>query len=192
MKTFCRLNLYLALIHFPVKNKNGETITSAVTNLDLHDIARAARTFGVKRFYVVTPLDDQQDLTRRIISHWVEGYGAKYNPKRKEALSLISVKGEYKDAVKEISLENGMAPVTVATTAGSWDRSLGYEELREKIKQGVPYLLNFGTAWGLSSDFMAKVDYVLDPIEGPGDYNHLSVRSAVSIILDRLISPHKK
>ncbi len=189
MKTFYRPNLYLALIHFPVENKNGETITSAVTNLDLHDIARAARTFGVKRFYVVTPLKDQQDLTRKIISHWVEGYGAKYNPKRKEALGLVSVKGQYADAVKEISLENkGIKPVTVATTAKACDKSLGYEELREKLKQEKPYLLNFGTAWGLASDFMAGVDYVLDPISGPGSYNHLSVRSAVSIILDRLIS----
>ncbi len=49
----------IALIHFPVINKLGETIGSAVTNLDIHDIARAARTFGVDRYYIITPYADQ-------------------------------------------------------------------------------------------------------------------------------------
>ncbi|MCP4687771.1 MAG: RNA methyltransferase, partial [Desulfobacterales bacterium] len=34
-------NLHLALLHYPVVNKNGEPVASAVTNLDLHDISRA-------------------------------------------------------------------------------------------------------------------------------------------------------
>jgi hypothetical protein len=33
---------------------------------------------------------------------------------------------------------------------------------------------------------MKKFDYILEPVYGPGEYNHLSVRSAVAIILDRL------
>ena len=39
--------LYLALVHYPVVNRRGEVIVSALINLDLHDIARAAKTFGV-------------------------------------------------------------------------------------------------------------------------------------------------
>jgi len=35
---------------------------------------------------------------------------------------------------------------------------------------------------------MAEADAALEPIVGPTEYNHLSVRSAVSIILDRLRS----
>ena len=54
--------LYVALIHYPVVNKNGETIASALTNLDLHDISRAAKTYGLEAFCVVTPLEDQKDL----------------------------------------------------------------------------------------------------------------------------------
>ncbi len=50
-------------------NKKGEIIASAVTNLDLHDIARAARTFGVGRFFVVTPLADQKRLVEKIVAH---------------------------------------------------------------------------------------------------------------------------
>jgi hypothetical protein len=34
---------------------------------------------------------------------------------------------------------------------------------------------------------MEQADYILEPIYGPGEYNHLSVRSAVAIILDRLL-----
>jgi hypothetical protein len=52
---------------------------------------------------------------------------------------------------------------------------------------GEPCLLIFGTAWGLSPALLETADFVLAPIEGPTDYNHLSVRSAAAIILDRLL-----
>jgi hypothetical protein len=81
--------LYVALIHYPVVDKNGDIIASAVTNLDLHDISRAAKTYGLKSFYVVTPLEDQRELVERIISHWTNGIGAAYNPKR-PALATIN------------------------------------------------------------------------------------------------------
>ena len=73
-------DLYVALTHYPVVNKRGETIASAVTNLDLHDISRTAKTYGLKSFYVVSPLKDQKTLVQRIISHWTTGAGAVYNP----------------------------------------------------------------------------------------------------------------
>jgi hypothetical protein len=66
------INLYVALAHYPVVNKNGDIITSAVTNLDLHDISRVVKTYGVRSFYVTTPLEDQKTLIKKIVSHWVE------------------------------------------------------------------------------------------------------------------------
>jgi hypothetical protein len=54
------------------------------------------------------------------------------------------------------------------------------------LKDGNLYLLIFGTAWGLPENFIAEADYILNPVIGNTDYNHLSVRSAVAIILDRL------
>ena len=51
-------DLYVALLHHPVYDKNGAVVTTAVTNLDVHDIARLARTFGVRGFYVCTPVAD--------------------------------------------------------------------------------------------------------------------------------------
>ena len=95
-------NLYVALVHYPVVNKNGDVITSSVTNLDLHDIARVAKTYGIKSFYVVTPLADQKALVEKIVSHWTEGLGAKYNPKRREALELIRIEETLEKVVDDI------------------------------------------------------------------------------------------
>lgn len=52
--------IYLALAHHPVANKSGETVTTSLTNLDIHDIARAAETYGVREYHIVHP-DDRRD-----------------------------------------------------------------------------------------------------------------------------------
>ena len=96
-------NIYLALVHFPVYNKSGEVIVSSVTTLDVHDISRVCRTYGVGAFYVVTPLKTQQELVERLVSHWLTGYGAKYNPTRKEALLKTVVKNNLDEVVKQIT-----------------------------------------------------------------------------------------
>lgn len=187
MKRSLTANLYVVLVHYPVVNKNGEIIASAVTNLDLHDISRAARTFGVRSFYVLTPLDDQRALAERIVGYWVKGAGAKYNPMRDEALKLISIKSSLDEVVEEIHGDCGIRPEVVVTCARQHDRSLSYPDFHQLLRSGTPYLLALGTAWGLSEDFIAKADHILDPILGNTDYNHLSVRSAAAIILDRLM-----
>ncbi len=180
-------NIYLALVHYPVVNKNGGTIASAITNLDLHDISRTAKTFGAKAFFVVTPLADQKILAERIIAHWTEGAGARYNPKRGEALRLVRIRERLADAVAEIESREGCRPKMVATTAVRRQGSIGYARCRERIdKEGVPYLLIFGTAWRLDSELFRTMDFTLAPITGQSVYNHLPVRSAVAIILDRL------
>lgn len=181
------VNLYVALIHYPVINRLGDTIASAVTNLDLHDIARSARTYGVKAFYVVTPLADQVGLVKTIVSHWTEGPGSQYNPKRKEALALIRIADSLNGVIEDLNAQRIERPTIVATSARKRLGSISYEELGVKVKTGAPFLLLLGTAWGLSETIMETTDYWLSPLSGPGDYNHLSVRSAAAIILDRLL-----
>ena len=83
------MTLDLALLHHPVLDKNGRIVTSAVTNIDIHDLARSARTYGVRRFFVVTPVEALRALARRIIEHWETGFGSTYNTTRKEALSIV-------------------------------------------------------------------------------------------------------
>jgi len=184
-------NIHLALVHFPVYNKTGEVIVSSVTTLDIHDISRACRTFGVETFYVVTPLKTQQELIQRLIEHWLKGFGSEYNPTRKEALLKTVVKNNLEEVVEEISKQSGKRPRVVVTGAKKAARSIGYDAFKKELKQGEPHLLVFGTGWGLEKNLMKNADNVLVPIEGNNGFNHLPVRGAVSIILDRLLGSRK-
>ena len=180
-------NIHLALVHFPVYNKFGEVIVSSVTTLDVHDISRACKTFGVGTFYVITPLKTQQELVQRLIGHWLEGFGAEYNPTRKEALLNTVVKNNLEEAVKEITEQSGKKPRVIVTGAKRALRSIGYEALKKEFKQGEPNLLVCGTGWGLEKNLIENADHALLPIEGSNGFNHLPVRGAISIILDRLL-----
>ncbi len=175
----------IALIHYPVVNRNGEIIGSAVTNLDLHDIARAGKTFGVGTYWVVTPYAQQQELAADIVGHWTEGYGGRANSDRAEALSVIRIRQELQQVITEMTGQDGCRPMLVATSAGRQQKEISYTELRHTL-QDTPVLLLLGTAWGLAPEVLEQADAVLPPINGPGVFNHLSVRSAAAILLDRL------
>ncbi|MBU0946299.1 MAG: RNA methyltransferase [Proteobacteria bacterium] len=177
----------IVLVHYPVINKIGETIGSAVTNLDLHDIARAAKTFGVDNYYIVTPYTDQQGLVAEILEHWNSGHGSVYNPARKEALELVKVADSLETVITRITDRQGKKPLLLTTSAQRQNKSLSYQEVRGRIKEGEAMLLLFGTAHGMAPQVMDMADYTLPPVGGNTGYNHLSVRSAVSIILDRLL-----
>ena len=181
------MRFYIGLIHYPVYNKNYQKIASAITNFDLHDLSRLARTYGAKRFFVVTPLDDQRKLAERILLHWTNGYGARYNRYRKEAIEVIKVLASLDDAVKEIRDLEGEDPLLIATDASRQpERAITYSDTTELIISGKVVFILFGTAWGLHEDVISRVNFILDPIDGQDDYNHLSVRTAAGIILDRL------
>ena len=177
----------IALVHHPVLNKNDEIIGSAVTNLDLHDIARAARTYGIDRYYITTPYEDQRLLAGEILDHWQTGYGSGYNPARKEALAAVHLTDSVDAAVADLEKRYESRLFVAATSARSSDNSISFGSLRSTISEGVPVLLLFGTAHGLAPEVMEKADAILEPISGNTGYNHLSVRSAASIIFDRLL-----
>lgn len=179
--------VWLALVHYPVYNKKGEVVNTSVTNLDIHDIARAAATFGLAGYYLVQPAPAQRELIGTLLKHWQYGFGARYNLDRHEALSRISLVESIAAAQAEITALTGKPPKTVATSAKASPAMCGYAELRQEIWQSdTPYLLLFGTGWGLTDETIAAAGCVLRPVYGAGAYNHLSVRSAVSIVLDRL------
>ncbi len=186
-KTNNNSNIYVGLVHYPVYDKTGNIVATAVTTVDIHDIARSARTFDVRGFYVITPLESQNHLVQRVIRHWVEGTGATYNPTRQAALSLVNVEGSMEGAIGDISRHWKSGVKVVATGARSQRGSIGYRQLKEILSDASqPFLLLFGTGWGLTEEVMRSSDYILAPIEG-SHYNHLSVRSAAAIILDRLL-----
>jgi len=183
-----RANLAIALLHYPVYNKRHEVVTTALTNLDLHDIARSSRTFGLERFYIVTPSDEQRNLAERITGHWREGWGADYNPDRREALGIVRIYPDLKSAVSDLQSAFTKPVKTIITGAARRPESITFTAFRQMLAEAdQPYLLLLGTGWGLTDECFVAADHVLEPIAGTGSYNHLSVRSAAAIMLDRLI-----
>jgi tRNA (guanine37-N1)-methyltransferase len=180
--------VYLALLHYPVYDKNAQVVTTAVTNMDIHDISRAGRTYGVRGFFVVTPVKALQKLALKIIDHWEVGYGSQYNTTRKEALALARICDTLDDAMIAIEQETGAMPVIVATSARSTGSRSSFAALQDMLnKQTRPFLIVFGTGWGLTETILSQADYILEAIEGDAEFNHLSVRSAAAIVLDRLL-----
>lgn len=174
----------IALVHYPVLDRRGDVVTSAVTNLDVHDLARLATTYGLCRYYIVTPAAEQQLLTARIVRHWQDGYGASYNPDRRRALDCLQVIGSFADALADwraLNKEDGIAVLTGARH----DDGIDYPEAQQ-LAQQKPVLLVFGTGHGLAAEMYIPERPCLAPVRA-GRYNHLSVRTAAAVILDRLL-----
>jgi len=176
-----------ALVHYPVRDRVGDLRATSVTPLNIHDLARSSATYGISPLYAVTPLLSQQALVRRILKHWMVGYGGVQNPSRRRSLEGLSLVSSVNDAAEDLFRRTGAYPRLVGTGARPREGSVGYGELRERIdREGGAWLILFGTGWGLSADLLDQCDAVLKPLSGPGEFNHLSVRAAAAIILDRL------
>ena len=180
-------NLYIGLVHYPVKNKRGDIVASAVTNLDIHDIARIAKTYNIAGFYIIQPMVSQKRLVTWIISHWTEGYGGEYNPMRAAAFDLIRQVDTIDAAVDAIGREEGHPPRVIGTWAGYSGTTIDFDKMRALIRAGIePTLILLGTGFGMADEVQEVCMHILEPIRGNGEYNHLSVRAAAAIILDRL------
>lgn len=180
-------NLFVALLHDKMVDKTGKLVTTSVTLIDVHDISRSSRTFGAGGLFVVHPSQTMRALVRTIKEHWDSGFGAAYNPNRTDALGVLSIVSDLDEAVMQIERRTGSLPKLIATSARDGDDRVSYTEMRETIStSATPFLLMFGTGWGMSEELMKRAHYVLKPINGPTSYNHLSVRAACAIILDRL------
>ncbi len=178
-------NLYMALVHYPVLNKFGEKAAVSLTNLDIHDMSRVSRSYSISGFYAVTPIEDQKKLADRIISHWTSGPGSKFNPDRAAAFSKVGVKDSLQDVVEHIESGTGKKPILVTTSArGAGDTTIG--RVRELLDDN-PVLLVFGTGHGLAPEILEMAAGSIRPIRFMDGYNHLSVRSAVAITVDRLL-----
>jgi hypothetical protein len=175
-------------VHHPVRDRQGHTITTAVTNLDVHDIARSTKTFGIAAYYIVTPVEAQRELVGRILEHWRSGAGARRVPERGRALALCRVVADLDAARADFAASFGVPPHVLVTEARREmaGEILDYREARTVIEERATMLL-FGTGHGLATEVIRAADGVIAPIRSASDYNHLSVRAAVAITLDRLI-----
>lgn len=180
----------LSLIHWPILDRAGSIVATNVTNFDIHDIARASRTYGVAPYFIVNRLKEQLMFVARVLDHWRTGEGSEYNPKRKSALTMI----ELAETIEQAIATFPERPLVVGTSARDVPGlpTVSFADFREQIWRSTdrrPILLVFGTGFGLHESVFTHCDLVLEPIRGASvdDYRHLSVRSAVSICLDRLL-----
>lgn len=187
-----RAPVFCALVHYPVRDRAGGVLTSAITNLDVHDIARSARTYGLAGYFVVSPISAQQLVVERILSHWRTGAGAKRTPERGDALASVEGIDSVEAAEAAILKRTGQPPTLVATEARpelAQEAVTHADERRRLATASAPSLILFGTAHGMHSSLLARAHRTLQPIFGPVAYNHLSVRAAAAVTFDRLFAP---
>jgi tRNA (guanine37-N1)-methyltransferase len=192
---------HIALVHHPVVDRTGAIVTTSVTNFDVHDLARSAMTYGLAGYHVVTPITSQREKAEHIASLWQQDATGEH---RARALALVRTAASIEEVVAELTgpaprgtrgptapeAPDVLAPIVVATSANpasfpKLPRRTPTELVAELAFESAPLLLLFGTGWGLADEIPAA-SRVLAPIEGASDWNHLSVRSAVAILLDRL------
>jgi tRNA (guanine37-N1)-methyltransferase len=178
---------YVCLLHHPVLDKEGNETLGAVTGFDLHDLSRAAMTYGLDKVLVVTPSSEQRQLVRKIADHWITGQGAQRNPERGEAMALLKSFPSLKRARDWVFSREKREPLVIGTSARTHPLSVHWLELKRRaLEEDLPLLFVFGTSWGLPDRVLDSCDTVLHPIRGgKGDFNHLSVRSAATVVLDR-------
>lgn len=165
-------------------------VTTAITNLDLHDISRSARSYGLLGLWVTHPVSAQRELALRVKEHWTTGSGARRIPDRTPALEGLRVVASLDDAIVEI----GPDVELWTTSAAPAENDLSWPAARTRIAaKGPPILIVLGTGWGLAPEVHARAAARLAPIESaaPDGYNHLSVRAAAAIACDRLLGRHE-
>jgi hypothetical protein len=80
-----------------------------------------------------------------------------------------------------------VVPRVVTTAARARATMTSFAALRDEMAaDDGPWLLMFGTGYGLADRVLDSADVHLAPVR-PNGYNHLPVRCAVAIILDRLL-----
>ena len=185
---------HLVLAHHPVHDRTGAVVTSSVTNLDVHDIARSVATYGLARFLPVTPIEVQREKIRTIIDTWQreadEARG--FEGHRSQALAPVQPMASIEEVIADLAAA-GPRPLVVVTSARRHEFPgappiLDAPQLLAALAAAPdrPVILLFGTGHGLTDEVISKSDWALAPIEGQGPWNHLSVRSAVAVVLDRL------
>lgn len=186
-------NHYVVLMHSQVETGQSQSTTS-VTSIDLHDIARSCATYGVANFFVVTPLKDQQTIVNTFLDFWRSGAGKEYNSSRFEAVSRLILLDNFAQVFAKIEELEGKKPLCITTSAKrlQHEKQISFYDQGRVWSEGRPVLIILGTGRGLEQSIISQSDFLLDPIEGFSAYNHLSVRSAAGIILDRWLGFNPK
>jgi hypothetical protein len=180
---------HIALLHQGMTNKEGRDVTTSVTLIDVHDIARTARSYDVTSFFIIHPSPRMRQTVHTLLNHWGTGYGATYNPNRHDALSRVNVVATLDDMIQNLHIRTGFAPYLFATSAKGGDDRTSFSYMRELInsKDLSPIVMLLGTGSGMNKTTIGRADAILEPLVCSQSYNHLSVRAACAILTDRLL-----
>ncbi len=168
----------VALVHWPVLDRSGQTTATAVTPMDVHDFARSCAFFGLGPVYIVHPSEGMHAMVSEMLDYWIHGPGARRNPSRGEALGQVHLARDL-DALRrehgyQLWYTSAHPPVEAPVRPSELARMAGR------------HLVAFGTGHGLDASSLPEPNGWLSPIEGGGKVRHLSVRAALAIYLDRL------
>lgn len=178
---------YAATMHAEVRLPGDRVGTTTITSFDIHDIARSAQTYGVNEYFVVTPLEDQQKIGNQLLDFWKTGPGVEFNIHRVQSIKQVSIKSDLNEVIASIENREGKKPVVIGTGARSdlHEKMITFYDQSKVWSMNRPVLFLFGTGHGLGPSLLERCDFMLEPLYGFTDFNHLSVRSAAGIIFDR-------
>jgi hypothetical protein len=200
--------LAVALVHFPVQDGDGNVVTTAVTSVDIHDIARSARTYGVERYYLIHPVEAARELVQHVQRSWLERSPSPKNEARREALARLCVVTSLEEAVADWGADRSSTRSSASAASGATGGNLGancevwgtsarpaevpfsFGDARSALAApGPAVLILFGTGNGLAPSALDLCARQIEPIAAalPSGYRHLSVRAAVAVVLDRLL-----
>jgi tRNA (guanine37-N1)-methyltransferase len=178
--------LYLAIVHHPVRNRIGEVITATIDHFDVFDASRLSLAYPLAGVFVVNPEPSQRDTARRLIAHGTDPHRTE---DRRGCFDKTHWVPDLAALVEHVRTTTGRPARTVATSARPAPGTVDFAEMRAHLRGPEPYVLLVGKGSGLTDDVLDGADLRLAPIDLGTGYAHLSVRSAMAILLDRLLAP---
>ena len=188
-------NHYVVIMHSQVIVGDGHKVGhTSVASIDIHDIARSCKTYGIKNFFIVTQLEDQFKIVNTFFDFWHSKKGKDYNLSRYNAIESVILTKSFESVLEQIKQKENLDPIIVTTSAKAHGNGVKIDYFSQGLvwKENRPVLIVFGTGQGLSDEIMDQSNFILTPVRGLTSYNHLSVRSAAAIILDRWLGLNSK
>lgn len=178
-------DIFMAVVHFPALDRNGRIVATSINSMEIHDLSRICMTYDVKLCYIVTPLERQIDMLKAIKRYWLEGPGLTYNRERAETLKRLKEVESVEEVLREIQEEG--TPFILGTSATHRGKGKVSEADVRRIQKDRPVLILLGTGYGLADETLSLCDAMLPPIRGRTGFNHLPMRVAAGILIDRIL-----
>jgi hypothetical protein len=106
----------------------------------------------------------------------------------------VRLQSDLDEVIAAIEAQEGVKPLIIGTSARAVDhiQKISFYDQALVWQSRRPVLFLFGTAKGIAPHIIERCDYLLEPIYGFTDFNHLSVRAAASIVFDRWLGVNIK